>query len=86
MQGQVDVGQQQAFAAAQGEIAESDHGATSKGRGLYPNAGWLAVRSVSGRGRQPRRAQSASMREVVRVSRMPAYTSSDRAIQAVTYQ
>jgi hypothetical protein len=27
VEGQIDVGQQQAFAAAQGEIAERDHGA-----------------------------------------------------------
>jgi hypothetical protein len=33
VQGQVDIGQQQAFAAAQGEIAEGDHPTIVSGRG-----------------------------------------------------
>ena len=50
VQGQVDVGQQQAFAAPQGEISEGDHG----------DAGLSGARSVAETGRPLRRARPRS--------------------------
>src|SRR5690606_30498288 len=61
MQGQIDVGQEQAFAAAQGEISERDHPDSLPGCTAGPTWGNVGIAPVGARCGEDRMAMNVSV-------------------------